>query len=198
MDDWKSADATFREFELVADRLKKPGQELLRVCARAIISGLETISFAIKQMALKAAARADASVSPRERHVLVMEMEPRFPGLPPRRIETSMRESLNIAIAVYARARGSEAPLDKSPLGDPVLPKCVLDAVTIHDRITHPSENDDLELSAGDVASLKQVVRWAERLREWLNAERRAELAETREAINVSVVEARRRLLDRE
>ena len=119
----------FREYEFVDERLKKSQPDLLRICARSIVSGLETIAFALKHMAAKAAVRKNVPISPREREVLAEYAEPPVPGMPPRRIEASMRESLNIAIAVYARARGSEPPLDKSPLGDPAMPKVFTDSI---------------------------------------------------------------------
>jgi len=197
VDDLRSAESVFEEFERVAERLDKPGQELLRICCRSLHSGLETLAFAVKHMALKAAARTTIPLSPRERDVLVMEAEPKFPGLPPRRIESSMRESLALAIAVYARTRGSEPPLEKSPIGDPALPKCVLETVVIYDRLTHPTEENDLVITREDVATLKKVAKWARLLRPWLGLQRRAELAEAYEAMNLTLAEAKRKLMAR-
>ena len=197
MDDVKSAEAAFAEFEVVGDRLEKPRPDLLRICCRSLYSGLETIAFAVKQMALKAAARSSAELSPRERDVLIMEFEPKFPGLPPRRIESSMRESLALAIAVYARTRGVDAPLDKSPLGDPALPKFVLELVVIYDRITHPTEEGDVDITPAEVRSMKQLVKWAQKLRAWLGLQRTAELAEAYDALRLTAAEAKRKLIER-
>jgi len=197
MDDLKSAEAVFQEFDVIADRLEKPQPHLLRICCRSLYSGLETIAFAVKSMALKAAARSNAALSPRERDVLVMEAEPKFPGLPPRRIESSMRESLGLAIAVYARTRGVDPPLERSPLGDPALPNCVLELVVAYDRITHPTDDGDVEIVGREITSFKQVIKWARKLRSWLGMMRNGELAEAYDALRLTVAEAKRKLMER-
>src|SRR4051812_21413589 len=105
IDYWRAADATFREFDIIRDRLKKPQPELLRICCRSIATGFDTIAFAFKRMATSAVVARNTVISPRERDVLVEQVESSLPGMPPRRVSTSTRESLNIAITVYARAR---------------------------------------------------------------------------------------------
>ena len=197
MDDWRSAEAAFREFDLIADRLKKPHPDLLRICVRSLASGFDTIAFALKHMAARAAAQKNAAISPREQNVLFEYAEPPYPGAPPRRIETSTRESLNVAVVVYARARGSEPPMDKSPLGDPAIPAVFTGALAILDRITHPENLNDLEITKSDVAVLQKTLKWADSLRKWLARERLAEIAEIREAVEISFEEARQRILQR-
>jgi hypothetical protein len=196
LDDWRTGDAAFRELEIVAERVKKPHPELLRICVRAVWSCLITIAFAVRHMATKAAASSDASVSSREREVLAEYVEPAFPGAPRRRIEASTSESLTVGLSVYGRARRSEPPLEPSPLGHPVVPESVGKLMAIHDRITHPESVDDMVVGKTDVRVLQDVLRWATGVRKWLNTERLAEIAEARDSINQSFEEARRRLME--
>lgn len=197
MDDWRSAEATFQEFELIADRLKKPHPALLRICVRSLASGFDTIAFALKRMAARTAAKKGVVISSREQTVLFEYADPPYPGAPPRRIETSTRESLNIAIVVYARARASEPPMDKSPLGDPAIPSVFTGTLAIFDRINHPEELIDLDITKSDIAILQKTLRWAESLRRWLRQERLTEIAELREVLEISFEEARQRILQR-
>ena len=198
MDDWRNAEATFREFQLIADRLKKPHPELLRICVRSLVSGFDTIASSLKRMAARAAAKKNTEISPREQNVLFDYAEPPYPGAPPRRIETSTRESLNVAIVVYARARGSEPPMDTSPLGDPAIPAAFAGTLTIFDRICHPEELTALEVTKSDIVMLQKTLKWADSLRKWLGRERLAEIEEVREEIEISFEEARQKLRRRQ
>jgi hypothetical protein len=196
VDDWRTLDAVFREFEIIGERLKKPHPELLRICVRSIATGFEALAFALRRMALKAAASKGVSLTPRERDVMAEIVEGIFPaGPPPRRIQLGARETLNVACIVYGRARQSKPPLDMSPIGEPCVPKSFLEMQRIYDRLANPEELEHLDVTKMDVKALQQVLKWADDLRRWVNTERRAELSEAQESMHISFEEARRKIL---
>ncbi len=148
MDDWQTVKYALAELKLCERMLKEKRPDLRRIAIRVAGSSFETIAFGMRRLAVKAAAQREVPISTRERQVLAEIVEPTFAdGTAPRRSRADIRESLNVGIIVYARARGTDPPLDTSPLGTPRLPKSFIEMEKIHDRMLHPEETDHLELS---------------------------------------------------
>src|SRR5436305_9833299 len=105
-DDWGTVYRMLDEFGPMIPILQQCDKDApsLRAFTRWFFSFLETLTFALKRVATNYAQRKAIALSPREREVLQIVEEPRSPGMPPpRRIETMMRESLSVALLVYAR-----------------------------------------------------------------------------------------------
>ena len=190
---WGAIDELLREFGPGATLLGEPPvtPERARAFLRWLFAALEAFTFSLKRIAVEHATREGTQVSRREQEVLAMVKEPSFPGLPPpRRIEYLMRESLGVALNVYARARGKE-----SPLTDGSLPKVFIDASVLHDRWAHPESPADLSVKRSDVVTVIEFLKWFETVRSWLFKDRLAELDETKAKINASTEALRRKLL---
>jgi hypothetical protein len=156
--------------------------EAFRAFNRWFFSALETFAFALKGIAIEHAKRANIQLSRRESQVLQIVEEPRFPGLPPpRRVEAPLRESLNTAIRVFARARKSTPPMP-----DESLPYEFIEATAMFDRISRPASVADLSVSPADYVAMAKTVVWFRDVQHWLTRERLAELDEVKAEIAAS------------
>jgi hypothetical protein len=193
-DSWGALTEILRELEPAVTLLasKPPSAPALRVHVRWIFAAAEAFNFCLKRIVVEHLARTTIELSRREREVLEMIKEPSFPGLPPpRRINTGMRESLGVAVNVYAKVRKKE-----SPLVDGRLPQIFIDATCLHDRITHPECPDDLRLTKEDLATVVEFQRWFETIRSWLYKDRADEIEEMKARMNASFDALRRKILD--
>lgn len=162
----------------------------VRAFTRWFFGALETFAFALKGIATQYAKRSSIQLSRRESQVLQVIEEPRLPGLPPpRRIEAPLRESLNTAIRVFARARKSVAPMP-----DDKLPDELIEATALFDRISRPASVDDLTVTRADYVAMARTVVWFRDLQQWLTRERLAELDEVKEMIAASTAAMIRKL----
>jgi hypothetical protein len=163
--------------------------EAVRAFTRWFFSALETFAFALKGVASEYAGRASIQLSQREAQVLQIIEEPRFPGLPPpRRIEAPLRESLNTAIRVFARARKCSPPLH-----DDKLPSEVIESTVLFDRISRPASVDDLNITREDYLAIGKTLIWF-RDHQWLTRERLVELEEVKQQIASSTAALIRKL----
>jgi hypothetical protein len=162
----------------------------LRAFTRWFFSWLETLAFALKRMAAEYARRKKEPLSGREREVLQIMEEPRFPGLPPpRRVEAGLREGLTVALLVYARTRKIEAPLV-----DGKLPKEFIDASVVFDRLSRPENGLALTVTRADFLAVGHLVVWFRDLQQWLHAQRVGEIEEMKREVHESTAAAIREL----
>jgi hypothetical protein len=191
-DDWGTIYRMLDEFGPmipVLDRIERDAPSL-RTFTRWLFSFLDTLAFALKRVAENHASRQGMTLSPREREVLQVIAEPQFPGMPPpRRRDFGLRESLGVALGVYARTRGVE-----SPLIDGKLPPEFIDASVVFDRISRPSDGSDLIMKRADFIAIGKLVVWFREFQQWLHAQRLAEMEEIRKKIAESTAEAIRRI----
>ncbi|MGZ5445111.1 MAG: hypothetical protein ACXW5U_24995 [Thermoanaerobaculia bacterium] len=161
-----------------------------RAYLRWMFGALESFTFCLKRIVMDHVERSRVELSRREREVLDMIKEPAFPGLPPpRRIEAPMRETLGVAVNVYARVRGKT-----SPLPDGRLPEIFIQASVLHDRIAHPESPEDLDITKVDIKMILELLRWFETVRGWLYQDRAAEIAEMKAKIEKDSDELLRKL----
>lgn len=178
---WGMIDHVMNEFTHTVSLLnacdKQP--EAFRAFTRWFFDALGTVAFALKGLARTYAERTGTTVSTRESQILQIIEEPRFPGLPPpRRREEPLRESLNTAIRVFARARNAAPPLPEGK-----LPDFFIEATGTLDRISRPASVDDLQIIRADLVSVGRSVIWFRELHKWLMEQRRAELDELKEEL---------------
>lgn len=191
---WGAIDETLREMgpagALLGEHPVSP--ERARAFLRWLFGALEAFTHSLKRIAVEHASREGTELSHREQEVLSMVKEPSFPGLPPpRRIEYPMRESLGVALNVYARARGK-----KTPLTEGRLPNVFIEASVLHDRLAHPDSPEDLHLQKSDSSTIVEFLRWFETIRSWLVKDRLAEIEELKATMNASTEALKRKLLD--
>lgn len=161
-----------------------------RAFLRWIFGALEAVTHCLKRITVGHVEREHTELSRREQNVLAMLSEPSFPGLPPpRRAEFRMRESLGVALNVYARARRKD-----SPLPDGRLPNIFIEASALYDRLAHPESPDDLRLTKADLSTVVEFWRWFESIRAWLYKDRSAEIEEMKARMNESFDALRRKL----
>jgi hypothetical protein len=173
---------------LLNDCQKHP--EAVRGFVRWFFASLDTVTIALKAIALERAMRNGLQLSQREAQVLQVVQEPFFAGQgPPRRIEEPMREGLTVALNIYAKSRNVE-----SPLVNGVLPPAFINASVVCHRLWRPQRRLDLNLTAEDFRAIAGVVSWFRDLHQWLSVQRRAEIDEMQEAANRSNAELRRRI----
>lgn len=182
--------ASVAEIRLCEKLLKDKRVEIHRMAVRMIRSNFDSIAFAMKNIANAAASTKELDLSPAERQVLFHITEPVFDGGPaPRRTNENDRATLNVAISTYARARGTEPPLDTSPIGTPALPSSFLVMEKVHDRLIRPQDQSDLEVSPKELKALRDLLKWVRRFGDWLRDQHLAETEETKQRINNSVQE---------
>jgi hypothetical protein len=191
-DDWGTVYRTLDEFGPMVPILQQCDKNApsLRAFTRWFFSFLETLAFALKRMAAEYARRRNEPLSGREREVLQIIDEPRFPGLPPpRRVEAGLREGLTVALLVYARARKVEAPL-----ADGKLPKEFIEASVVFDRLSRPANGLELTVTKADFVAIGRLVVWFRDLQHWLHAQRLAEIEEMKREIHESTAAAIREI----
>ncbi len=162
----------------------------IRLYLRWMFAALESFTFCLKRVVMDRVDQSGTELSRREREVLGMLKEPAFPGLPPpRRTGFPMRESLGVAVSVYARTRVKD-----SPLTDGRLPDIFIQASVIHDRIAHPESPRDLDIAKSDIGAIVEFLKWFESIRSWLYADRAAELADMKQKTQKDIDDLRRKL----
>lgn len=192
---WGAIDEILREMGPAAAVLGEQPvpPERARAFLRWFFGALEALTHSLKRIAVEHASRDGTGIelSKREQEVLAMLKEPSFPGLPPpRRIEYPMRETLGVALNVYARARNKETPLAEGR-----LPTVFVEASVLHDRLAHPESPEDLRVEKADFVTIVEFLRWFETIRSWLFKDRLAELDELKTKINASTDALRRKLM---
>jgi hypothetical protein len=191
-DDWGTIDRLLKEFEPMMPLLTASVHDAatFRCFMRWFFSMLETMAHALKRIAAERAKRQAVDLSPRERDVLQVVQEPRFAGLPPpRRVEASLRESLCVALNLYARTFKTD-----SPLVGGLLPADFIDASVVFDRLARPDDGSQLDVKHADLIATGNLVGWFSKVRAWLYAQRNAEIDEIRTEIKLSFEETKRRL----
>jgi hypothetical protein len=182
--DWGTIDRLLAEFGPMVPVLTQGenSPQSLRAFTRWLFSVFDTLTHALKKIAVRQAERRQIELTRREQEVLQIIQEPAFPGLPPpRRVEAPLREGLTTALRVFARARGVEPPLV-----DGMLPRDFIDASVVSDRFSRPGTGEELDPTRGDYVAVGKAVLWFRELQQWLHRERMADLEETKQAMHES------------